>query len=70
MTVELVKSPFLYLFKLVSYVREVGVLCVRAGGSCVRVRRDCLKYFKRGWNRKNGRRSKDFKKEAASRVKG
>ena len=24
---------------------------------------DCLKYLKRGWTRKEGRRNKDFKKE-------
>ena len=28
----------------------------------------CLKYLKRGWNRKEGRGSKDFKK-GASKVK-
>ena len=26
---------------------------------------NCLKYFKRGWSRKEGQRSKDFKKEGA-----
>ena len=31
---------------------------------------NCLKHFKRGWNRKEGRRSKDFKKEWESWVKG
>ena len=32
--------------------------------------RNCLKYLKRGWNRKDGRGSKDFKKgdQARSRV--
>ena len=28
----------------------------------MRVRADCLKYLKRGWNRKVGRRNKDSKK--------
>ena len=31
-------------------------------GGFVRVG-DCLKYLKRGWNRKERRKSKDFKKE-------
>ena len=34
-----------------------------------RVRRDCLKYLKRGWNRKEGKKNKDFKK-GASWTKG
>ena len=37
-----------------------------AGGGCARVGGggdwDCLKYLKRGWDRKKGRRNKGFKK--------
>ena len=35
---------------------------IRAGGSCVRVGGDCLKYLKRGWKKKEGRGNKDFKR--------
>ena len=35
---------------------------IRAGGGYVRVGGTCLKYLKRGWNRKEGRRKKHFKK--------
>ena len=38
------------------------VSSIRAGGICVRVGGNCLKYLKRGWNRTEGRRQKDFKK--------
>ena len=31
---------------------------------------NCLKYLKKGWNRKEWRRKKYFKKEEASWVKG
>ena len=31
---------------------------------------NCLKYLKRGWNKKEGRGNKDFKKEGAGWVKG
>ena len=31
---------------------------------------NCLEYLKRGWNRKEWRRNKDFKKEEASWDKG
>ena len=31
---------------------------------------DYLKYLKTRWNRKQGRRNKDFKKEGANWVKG
>ena len=31
---------------------------------------DCLKYLKTGWNRKQARRNRDFKKEGAKWVKG
>ena len=42
---------------------------IRAGGSCVRVRGDCLKYLKREWNRKEGTGNKHFKmgRQAGSR---
>ena len=30
---------------------------------------DCVKYLKRGWNRKEGRGTKNFKKRGASWVK-
>ena len=57
------------MFKLVSYVKEVGVLWIRAGGSCVRVG-GLSKILKRGWNRKNGREAKILKKkrQAGSRY--
>ena len=35
---------------------------IRAVEGCVRVGVNCLKYLKGGWNRKKGRRKKDFKK--------
>ena len=42
-------------------------------GWCVRLGRkglgNCLRYFKRGWNKKEGRGNKDFKK-GASWAKG
>ena len=34
---------------------------IRAVGDCVRVGGNCLKYLKRGWNRKKSRGHKDFK---------
>ena len=56
-TVEPVNSPFFYFFK----PRKVGW-----SGWCRRDLREgggnCLKYFERGWNRKDGRGQKDFKK--------
>ena len=33
---------------------------IRAGGGCVR-RENCVKYLKTGWNRKEGRKNKNFK---------
>ena len=44
------KSPFWYFFK----PRKVGRIRAVLG--------NCLKYLKRGWNRKEGRENKDFKK--------
>ena len=42
-----------------------------AVGGCVRMGGDCLKYLKRGWNKKEGRGNKDFEKVGgASWVKG
>ena len=35
---------------------------IRAGRDCVREGEDCLKYLKRGWNRKEGKGNKDLKK--------
>ena len=31
---------------------------------------DCIKYFKRGWNRKDGRRNKDLKKVGQAWSRG
>ena len=45
-------------------VVDEGRMGLREGGG------NCLEYFKRGWNGKEGRRTKDFKKEGASWVKG
>ena len=56
--IELVKSPFWYLLKprKVGW-SEYGSRGLREGGG------NCLKYLKRGWNRKEGRGNKYFKKE-------
>ena len=35
---------------------------IRAGEICGRVGGNCLKYLKRGWNRKEGRAHKDLEK--------
>ena len=37
---------------------------LREGGA------NCLKYLKRGWNRKEGTRHKDFKREGGRRASG
>ena len=34
---------------------------IRAGGGCIRAG-ETLNYLDRGWNRKEGKRNKDFKK--------
>ena len=55
--VELVKSPIWYLFKprKVGW-SDYGRRGLHEGGG------NCLKYLKRGWNRKEGRGNKEFKK--------
>ena len=45
-------------------VEDQGRSGLREGGG------NCLKHFKRGWNRKEWSRNKDFKKEEISWVKG
>ena len=57
MTVELVKSPFYYLFK----PRRLVGGWIKAEGGC-EGGGYCLKYLKRRWNRKEGKGNKDFKK--------
>ena len=53
---RLVKSPFWYLFKPEKGGwLDQGRRGLHEGGG------NCLKYLKRGWNRKEGRRNKDFK---------
>ena len=55
--------------KCVCIIRKVGVsdkgrrrvLCVRVGGNC-------LKYRKRGWDRKEGSENKHFKKVGGGEV--
>ena len=42
---------------------------IRSGRSCLRVGGNCQKFLKRGWNWKEGRENKDFKR-GASWVKG
>ena len=42
---------------------------IRAGGICVRMGDNCLKYLKSGWNRTKERGHKDFKKGGTSCVK-
>ena len=62
MTVELVKSPFcLNQGRLVGRIK--GRRELHQGG------RNCVKYLKRGWNRKEGRGNKKFLKgrQAGSR---
>ena len=44
---------------------SVGGNCVRVGGGGV-----CEKYLTRGWNRKEGRGNKYFKKEVQSGSRG
>ena len=47
------------------------VFRIRAGGVCLRNGwggGDCLKYLKKGWNRKEGRRNKSFKKKEAGKL--
>ena len=47
--------------KLCVYVRKFGVSNQdRRDAVCVRVERNCLKYLKRWWNRKEGRGNKHF----------
>ena len=57
-TVELVKSPFRYLFKLgqVGWSDQGRRVLQRVG------EQNCLKYLKRGWKRKERKRNKDFNK--------
>ena len=35
---------------------------IRAAEGCMRVGEKCVKYLKRGWNRREGREKKNFKK--------
>ena len=65
-TVGLVKSTFdicLNQWRLVGWIWAVGG-CLREGWG------KCLKYFKMGWNRKEGRENKDFKKGGQAGSKG
>ena len=41
---------------------------IRAGGVLREVRGNCLKYLKRGWNRKEGRGNKVFKKGGGGKL--
>ena len=43
--------------------------CIKAEGSCERGG-NCLKYLKRGWNRKEGKGNKDFKKGGKAGPRG
>ena len=43
---------------------------IRAVGGCVRVGGDYLRYLKKGWNKKEGRGNKDFKKEGKAGSRG
>ena len=57
MIVELVKSPFWYLFKPRKIVwSDQGRRGLHKGGE------NCLKYLIRGWSKKEGRGKKDLKK--------
>ena len=40
-----------------------GIVCVKVGGRC-------SKYLKMGWNRKEGKESKDFKKRSQAGSRG
>ena len=51
--------PFDILLKPIGYVYGRLVCRIRAGRDGVRVGGNCLKYVKRGWNRKERRRNKD-----------
>ena len=60
----MVKSPFWYLFKPNLYGQ------IRAAEGCMRVGEKCVKYLKRGWNRREGREKKNFKKEVGNLGQG
>ena len=49
--------------------KEIGVLDQGRRG-LHEGRRNCLKYLKSGWNRKEGKGNKDFKKGVASWIMG
>ena len=62
MTVELIKSPFWYLYKLVNYVQGRLVYRIRAGGGCMRVGGVVRNTLKGGGKEKRGRKTKILKR--------
>ena len=65
--VELENSPFRYLLES---IKKLVNGWIKAKGGLQDGVGICLKYLKRGWNRKEGKENKDFKKRGQAGPMG